>query len=79
MGSRFPSRVVCNAEEFTNSRTSLGASCDEALAMIQFDKLVSQRNVVPYFQPIVRVGKGTRIGFEVLVVERQLADSLPEL
>ena len=23
MGSRFPRRVVCNAEEFTNSRTSL--------------------------------------------------------
>src|SRR5262245_31509999 len=54
----------------SNSRTSLGASCDEALAMIQFDKLVSQRNVVPYFQPIVRVSDGSRVGFEVLARSR---------
>lgn len=54
----------------TNSRTQLGDACDEALALIQFDKLISQRNLVPYFQPIVSVADGTRIGFEVLARSR---------
>jgi EAL domain-containing protein (putative c-di-GMP-specific phosphodiesterase class I) len=54
----------------SNSHTQLGASADEALALIQFDKLMSQRNVVPFFQPIVNVTDGTRIGFEVLARSR---------
>ncbi len=38
--------------------------------MIQFDKLISQRNVVSFFQPIVHVTDGTRIGFEILARSR---------
>jgi EAL domain-containing protein (putative c-di-GMP-specific phosphodiesterase class I) len=54
----------------SNSHTQLGAAADEALALIQFDKLMSQRNVVPFFQPIVNVRDGRRIGFEVLARSR---------
>jgi EAL domain-containing protein (putative c-di-GMP-specific phosphodiesterase class I) len=54
----------------SSSRTAVGADCDEALALIQFDKLMSQRNVVPYFQPIVQIADGGRVGFEVLARSR---------
>jgi EAL domain-containing protein (putative c-di-GMP-specific phosphodiesterase class I) len=54
----------------SNSHTQLGASADEALALIQFDKLISQRNVTPFFQPIVSVTDGARVGFEVLARSR---------
>ncbi|MEM9588882.1 MAG: FHA domain-containing protein, partial [Planctomycetota bacterium] len=40
--------------------------CDQALALVQFDRLMNQRLVKPHFQPIVTVGSGDPIGFEVL-------------
>ncbi len=40
--------------------------CDRALALVQFDKLMSERAVVPFFQPIVDIGDGQMIGYEVL-------------
>jgi EAL domain-containing protein (putative c-di-GMP-specific phosphodiesterase class I) len=41
-------------------------ACDRAFTLMQFDKLMSQRAVVPYFQPIVTVATGERVGYEVL-------------
>ncbi len=40
--------------------------CDQALALVQFDRLMSQRLVVPHFQPILRLSDGFQIGYEVL-------------
>ena len=40
--------------------------CDQALALVQFDRLMSQRLVVPHFQPIVSLETLEQIGFEVL-------------
>ena len=40
--------------------------CDQALALVQFDRLMSQRLVVPHFQPIVKLSTHEQIGFEVL-------------
>ncbi|SRR6056297_421635 len=40
--------------------------CDQALALVQFDRLMSQRLVRPHFQPIVTLGQTEQIGFEVL-------------
>lgn len=37
-----------------------------ALAMVQFDKLMSSRAVVPYFQPIVSLDTGESVACEVL-------------
>jgi len=40
--------------------------CDRALALVQFDKLMSERAVVPFFQPIVNIRTETTMGYEVL-------------
>ncbi len=40
--------------------------CDQALALVQFDRLMSQRLVVPHFQPIVSMRNADNLGFEIL-------------
>lgn len=40
--------------------------CDQALALVQFDRLMSERLVKPHFQPIVLMGDDSAIGFEIL-------------
>jgi EAL domain-containing protein (putative c-di-GMP-specific phosphodiesterase class I) len=39
---------------------------DRALALVQFDKLMTQRAVTPYYQPIVSLSDRSIIGYEVL-------------
>ncbi len=41
-------------------------ACDRALAMMQFDRLINDGGLLPYFQPIVRMTDRKAIGFEVL-------------
>jgi EAL domain-containing protein (putative c-di-GMP-specific phosphodiesterase class I) len=45
-------------------------SCDRALALIQFDQLMTQRAVSPHFQPIVALDDGHVLGYEVLARSR---------
>jgi EAL domain-containing protein (putative c-di-GMP-specific phosphodiesterase class I) len=45
-------------------------SCDRALALIQFDQLMTQRAVTPHFQPIVGMGDRSVLGYEVLARSR---------
>lgn len=40
--------------------------CDQALALVQFDRLMSERLVRPHFQCIVNVDDAAPIGFEIL-------------
>ncbi len=40
--------------------------CDQALALVQFDRLMSQRLVKPHFQPIVKMSDRSLQGHEVL-------------
>lgn len=40
--------------------------CDQALALVQFDRLMSERLVKPHFQVIVDVAGSKGIGFEIL-------------
>lgn len=40
--------------------------CDQALALVQFDRLMSQRLVRPHFQPIVTLCGSKTIGYEIL-------------
>ncbi len=40
--------------------------CDQALALVQFDRLMSERLVKPHFQPIVLIDNGEMIGYEIL-------------
>jgi EAL domain-containing protein (putative c-di-GMP-specific phosphodiesterase class I) len=45
-------------------------SCDRALALIQFDQLMTQRAVSPHYQPIVALEDGRVLGYEVLARSR---------
>lgn len=47
-------------------RTVQEATADHALAIMQFDRLINDGNVFPYFQPIVRLDNQESIGYEVL-------------
>ena len=40
--------------------------CDQALAIIQFERLISDGGLYPHFQPIVNLSDQSRIGYEVL-------------
>ena len=41
-------------------------ACDRAFAMMQFDRLINDSGVVPFFQPIVRLDTKAIVGYEVL-------------
>jgi EAL domain-containing protein (putative c-di-GMP-specific phosphodiesterase class I) len=50
--------------------TVLASTCDQALALVQFDKLMSQRTVTPYLQPIVHMQSHDTVAYEVLARSR---------
>ncbi len=60
-------RVGRQEEAEPDSGTMLENACDQALALVQFDRLIQDRAVVPYYQPIVRLDDDlTLTGYEVL-------------
>ncbi len=56
--------------EVPSSATVCEGASDQSLALVQFDKLMSQKAVIPYFQPIVQLSDSRRIGYEVLARSR---------
>jgi EAL domain-containing protein (putative c-di-GMP-specific phosphodiesterase class I) len=58
-------RVMQQSTE-TGPQTIQEDSCDRALALIQFDQLMTQRAVTPHFQPIIDMGDRRVLGYEVL-------------
>lgn len=60
-----------------NSRTMSEDFCDHALARVQFEKLISDRVVTPYFQPIVDLRTGRFMAFEVLARSRLVGLETP--
>ncbi len=52
--------------ELRDSRTVQDDAADRALALIQFDKLMTERAVTPHFQPIVMLPSQETIGYELL-------------
>lgn len=61
-----PFRVRCQSPTGPVAGTIAKNVCDEALALVQFDRLMSKRLVRPHFQPIVQMHDETSIGFEIL-------------
>lgn len=61
-----PFRIRRQSATNSNAGTYQENVCDQALALVQFDRLMSQRLVNPHFQPIVTMAQGTTIGYEVL-------------
>jgi EAL domain-containing protein (putative c-di-GMP-specific phosphodiesterase class I) len=69
---QFGSMVFRVLQQTTESgpQTIHDDSCDRALALIQFDQLMSQRAVSPHFQPIVYTSDCQVFGYEVLARSR---------
>ncbi len=54
----------------TNCRTVAEDVCDRALALVQFDRMMENRLVTPFFQPIVSMQTSETLGYEVLARSR---------
>jgi EAL domain-containing protein (putative c-di-GMP-specific phosphodiesterase class I) len=61
---------VRNTRRATTCHTMQEDMCDNALALVQFDRLMQNRLVNPYFQPIVDLKTGNFVGYEVLARSR---------
>jgi EAL domain-containing protein (putative c-di-GMP-specific phosphodiesterase class I) len=61
---------VRSARRATNCHTTAGDMCDQALALVQFDRLMQNRLVTPFYQPIVDIRSGRFLGYEVLARSR---------
>ncbi|MCA9121784.1 MAG: EAL domain-containing protein [Planctomycetaceae bacterium] len=60
-------RVGCVEDSFDlNNKTVATSTCDEALSLVQFDRLMQNRSVIPHFQPIVALPDLKVVGYEVL-------------
>ena len=60
-----PFRLGRQSAEF-DSRTMQEDVCDRALGLVQFDKLLSEHAVIPYFQPIVDLHDSSTVAYEIL-------------
>lgn len=58
-------RVARNVKS-VHHQTIQDDSADRALALIQFDKLMTERAVLPHFQPIVSMDSQKAFGYEIL-------------
>ncbi len=70
-------RVTCGSQESDDSRTMSEDFCDHALARVQFEKLLRDGIVTPYFQPIVNLRTGSITAFEVLARSRLIGLETP--
>jgi EAL domain-containing protein (putative c-di-GMP-specific phosphodiesterase class I) len=61
---------VRRTDQATNSRTVAEDVCDQALALVQFDRMMENRLVTPFFQPIIDFTDESIIGYEVLARSR---------
>jgi len=62
-------RVRCD-DHATATNTISEDICDQALALVQFDRMMEKRMVTPFFQPIIDVTDASVRGFEVLARSR---------
>lgn len=61
----------------SDSHTMPEDFCDHALARVQFDKLIREEIVTPYFQPIIDLQTGATKAFEVLARSRLIGLETP--
>ena len=55
-----------SGRQITEARTMHDDACDRALAMMQFDRLMNEGGVVPFFQPILDIQSDKVVGYEIL-------------
>lgn len=61
-----PLRVCRQKSENLRTQTIAEDVYEQAIALVQFDKLMSERRVTPYYQPIVDLETTETLGYEVL-------------
>lgn len=59
-------RVGCSRANVPSKNTIQADVCDQALAMVQLERLISDGGLNTYFQPIVKLEDRAAIGYEVL-------------
>lgn len=57
---------IATEERSESNKTLPGDDCERAMALIRLDRLLSERAVVPFFQPIVHTETGHIAGYELL-------------
>jgi EAL domain-containing protein (putative c-di-GMP-specific phosphodiesterase class I) len=70
---------VCRQASVGNTNTVQENFCDQALALLQFDKLMSEEAVTPFFQPIVAIATKEILGYEILARSRLFGMRMPEV
>ena len=70
-------RVSCSTNSQSDNTIEENA-CDRALALMQFDRLINDGGLLPYYQPIVRMDNRKAVGFEVLGRSRLFGLKTPE-
>ncbi|MDB5388051.1 MAG: yjcC 2, partial [Planctomycetaceae bacterium] len=61
------------------SHTRTKNAVDQALAIVQFDRLITGRGVVPHYQPIIDLSTGRTVAYEVLARSRLVGLESPAL
>jgi len=61
---------VLKQSSATSNMTASADVFDHAMALVQFDRLMNERAVIPYYQPIVSLKDEEILGFEVLARSR---------
>ena len=61
------------------SHTRTKDACDQALAIVQFDRLITGKAIIPHYQPIVDLASGRTVAFEVLARSRLIGLETPGL
>lgn len=59
------------------SHTRQKDTCDQALAIVQFDQLLTGKAIIPHYQPIVELASGKVVAYEVLARSRLIGLETP--
>ena len=66
-------------DEISGVETLQGENCDQAMALIQFDRLMNERAITALYQPIVRSADLAVVAYEVLARSPLFGLKTPDL
>ena len=75
--ANLPFRIRMQSTE-ESPNTLRESACDQALALVLFDKLMSEHAVTPFLQPIIELKDRATVGFEVLARSRLFGLETPK-